>query len=71
MDDGDLNETIEEHVGVLENEMPRQKRFENDEAHLDPRYALSVGTSMKRTTGTADSTACVVAGGSPRLRFLW
>jgi hypothetical protein len=56
MNDADLGDTIDQHVGPLESNIPRENRFENDEAHLDPRSALPLpmlpATTPKSTLWT-------------------
>ncbi len=40
MDDAGLNENIDEYSQQVEAELPKEYRFQNDEAHLYPRCAI-------------------------------
>jgi hypothetical protein len=39
MNDGDLGDNITHHAEVAESQLPREYRFQNDDAHLEPRRA--------------------------------
>lgn len=42
MDDGDLGDNIEEETEIIEETVSHDKRIENDQAHLAPKYVYTL-----------------------------
>ena len=42
MDDGDLGNNIEEETEIIEESVSHDKRIENDQAHLAPKYVYTI-----------------------------
>lgn len=63
MNDGDLGDNITHHAEVAESQLPREYRFQNDDAHLEPRRVPMAAANEKPLL-----IRFTAAGGSPRRR---
>ena len=68
MNDADLNENIAQHAETAENQLPREYRFQNDEAHLYPSrwwFASSAFPMIAGTLGPVASAFSICALARP------
>lgn len=57
MNDGDLGENITHHADVLESQLPREYRSQNDEAHLEPSRWWFASSAFPMIAGTLGPVA--------------
>lgn len=57
MNDGDLGENISHHAEVAESQLPKQYRFQNDEAHMYPTRWWFASSAFPMIGGTLGPVA--------------
>lgn len=60
MDDGDLGNNIEEETEIIEESVSHDKRIENDQAHLAPKYVYALVTLFAPSNLLQPLVVCLI-----------
>ena len=60
MDDGDLGNNIQEETEIIEESVSHDKRIENDQAHLAPKYVYTLVTLFAPSNLLQPLVVCLI-----------